>query len=75
MLCHVCQCARRGPTFNPGDVNLQLAQLFAGLLNAFMDRLHDLLGVLLHPSDLEKHEQKHLLFTPKSPFWWRISLV
>lgn len=39
------------PTFDVGDVDVELAELLAGLLDALVDRLHDLPRVLLHPAE------------------------
>lgn len=38
-------------TFNVGDVDVELAELLTSPLDALVDGLHDLLGVLLHPAD------------------------
>lgn len=37
------------PTFNAGDVDVELDELLAGPLDTLVNRLNDLFGVLLHP--------------------------
>lgn len=40
-------------TFNAGDVDVELGELLTGPLDTLVDRLDDLLGVLLHPPGLK----------------------
>lgn len=49
---------RQRPTFDVGDVDVELAELLTGPLNALVNRLHDLPRVLLHPSDQHANTQK-----------------
>lgn len=37
------------PTFNAGDLDVELDELLAGPLDTLVNRLDDLFGVLLHP--------------------------
>lgn len=39
------------PTFYVGDVDVELMEFLTSPLDALVHRLHDLLGVLLHPAD------------------------
>lgn len=49
---------RQRPTFDVGDVDVELAELLTGPLNALVNRLHDLPRVLLHPSGQHANTQK-----------------
>lgn len=49
-------------TFNAGDIHIELGELLTGPLDALVDRLDDLLGVLLHPPGLKagKDEERNV---------------
>lgn len=53
----------KASTFDVGNVDVELGELFTGLVHALVNRLEDLLGVLLHPSahkhTTSSHNQPH----------------